>query len=330
MPPVNPYQGMGMKELRAKADELGVDLKGALDPQPQPCGWLPAPLCLHQGLCTRTFGSPVRLGCSRGLTLSWWRRVVAHRPRNSLRLAARVTRRPAACCACADCVEKEEMIARLEAQPLLYEAEPSESVGELTKPTMKGYLTKDAVQSKSNSKKRYFVLMGNFLMYYEDAKDSVFHPKGVWCLEDCRKGFMKRPGLNERQAVLLRGKRELVITAESIEDLKEWNRSIQEAAKFTLRNYHELQRSSEAELTKLRSHWDSMLVELEVTRSKLREEREARCAWPDSSARRPQAPRTWQARPSARSARTPRAPPHRVAGRRCSWRRTRCSRTTCS
>ena len=27
-------------------------------------------------------------------------------------------------------------------------------------------------------------------------------------------------------------------------------------------------------MTKLRSHWDSMLVELEVTRSKLREERE--------------------------------------------------------
>jgi len=104
----------------------------------------------------------------------------------------------------------------------------------------------------------------------------VFHPKGVWCLEDCRKGFMKRPGLNERQAVLLRGKRELVITAESIDDLKEWNRAVQEAAKITQRNLNEVQRSADAELSKLRSHWDSMLVELEVTRSKLREEREAR------------------------------------------------------
>lgn len=177
----------------------------------------------------------------------------------------------------ADCVEREDIIMRIEALgPVQYEAEPSELVGEWTKPQMKGYLTKDAVQSKSNSKKRYFVLMGNFLMYYEDAKDSVFHPKGVWCLEDCRKGFMKRPGLNERQAVLLRGKRELVITADSLEDLKEWNRSVQEASKYTVRNFHELQRSSEAELAKLRSHWDSMLVELEVTRSKLREEREAR------------------------------------------------------
>eukprot|EP00966_Prymnesium_polylepis_P201167 4661210-Prymnesium_polylepis.1 len=87
---------------------------------------------------------------------------------------------------------------------------------------------------------------------------------------------MKRPGLNERQAVLLRGKRELVITAESIDDLKEWNRAVQEAAKITQRNLNEVQRSADAELSKLRSHWDSMLVELEVTRSKLREEREAR------------------------------------------------------
>ena len=137
-------------------------------------------------------------------------------------------------------MEREEIIARLEAVPSQYEAEPSESVGDWTKPQMKGYLTKDAVQSKSNSKKRYFVLMGNFLMYYEDAKDSVFHPKGVWCLEDCRKGFMKRPGLNERQAVLLRGKRELVITADSLEDLKEWNRAVQESAKYTVRMYAHL------------------------------------------------------------------------------------------
>ena len=157
------------------------------------------------------------------------------------------------------------MVARIEAQPHMYEAEPSESVGEWTKPQMKGYLMKDAVQSKSNQKRRYFVLMGNFLMYYEDAKDSVFHPKGIWCLEDCRKGFMKRPGLNDRQAVLLRGKRELVITASSIEDLKEWNRAVQEASKFTMRNFNEVQRTSEAEMTKLRSHWDSMLVELEVS-----------------------------------------------------------------
>eukprot|EP00966_Prymnesium_polylepis_P065558 1521383-Prymnesium_polylepis.1 len=110
---------------------------------------------------------------------------------------------------------------------LLVSAPISEAVGDWTKPQMKGFLTKEAVQSKSNSKKRYFVLMGNFLMYYEDPKDSGFHPKGVWCLEDCRKGFMKRPGLNERQAVLLRGKRELVITADSLEELEEWNRAVQ-------------------------------------------------------------------------------------------------------
>ncbi|KAL1520576.1 hypothetical protein AB1Y20_022152 [Prymnesium parvum] len=175
-----------------------------------------------------------------------------------------------------ECVEKADIVARIEAREAVYEAEPSEAVGDWTKPQMKGYLTKDAVQSKSNARKRYFVLMGNFLMYYEDAKDSVFHPKGVWCLEDCRKGFMKRPGLNDRQAVLLRGKRELVITADSTEDLKEWNRAVQEASKLTTRNFLELQRSSEAELTKLRSQWNSLLVELEVQRSKLREEREAR------------------------------------------------------
>ena len=39
MPPTNPYQGMGMKELRAKAEELGVDLKGG--PGPTACARAP-------------------------------------------------------------------------------------------------------------------------------------------------------------------------------------------------------------------------------------------------------------------------------------------------
>eukprot|EP00966_Prymnesium_polylepis_P307244 7099867-Prymnesium_polylepis.1 len=64
------------------------------------------------------------------------------------------------------------MVVAIDAAQPMYEAEQSEKVGDWTKPQMKGYLTKDAVESKSNSKKRYFVLMGNFLMYYEDAKDS--------------------------------------------------------------------------------------------------------------------------------------------------------------
>ena len=97
------------------------------------------------------------------------------------------------------------------------------------KPQMKGYLMKDAVNSHRNTKKRYFVLMGNFLMYYENEKESVFHPKGVWCLDDCRVGMMKRPGLGEKQACLLRGKTELVITAESLDDLKSWNKAVQAA-----------------------------------------------------------------------------------------------------
>eukprot|EP00966_Prymnesium_polylepis_P296491 6849514-Prymnesium_polylepis.2 len=146
------------------------------------------------------------------------------------------------------------------AQPPLYEADPSEMAGDWTKPQMQGYLTQDAAESKpSSSTRRYFVLVDNFLMCYQDARDSVFHPKGVWCLDDCRKGFMTRPGLHERQAVLLRGKRELVITADSNEDLMEWSRAVKAAAKITQCNLNDAQRSADAELSKLRSHRDSML-----------------------------------------------------------------------
>jgi hypothetical protein len=98
------------------------------------------------------------------------------------------------------CVEKEEMIWKLEAALEDSDAAPSEAVGQWTRPQMKGFLLKDATISRSNTKRRYFTLLGNFMMYYEDANDSVFKPKGIWCLDDCKKGLMKRPGLSETQA----------------------------------------------------------------------------------------------------------------------------------
>ncbi len=125
--------------------------------------------------------------------------------------------------------EREDILWKMEEALELQNAAPAETVGTWMKPQMKGYLMKDAVNSHRNTKKRYFVLMGNFLMYYENEKESVFHPKGVWCLDDCRVGMMKRPGLGEKQACLLRGKTELVITAESLDDLKSWNKAVQAA-----------------------------------------------------------------------------------------------------
>ena len=111
-------------------------------------------------------------------------------------------------------------------------------------------------------------------MYYENEKESVFHPKGVWCLDDCRVGMMKRPGLGEKQACLLRGKRELVITADSLEELKAWNKAVQQARKYTPTRFADLEQRAQQEAAKLQRQVDSTIVELELTRSKLREERQ--------------------------------------------------------
>lgn len=119
-----------------------------------------------------------------------------------------------------------------------------------------------------------FVVCGNFLMYYENEKESVFHPKGVWCLDDCRVGMMKRPGLGEKQACLLRGKRELVITADSLEELKAWNKAVQQARKYTPTRFADLEQRAQQDAAKLQRQIDSTIVELELTRSKLREERQ--------------------------------------------------------
>jgi len=175
------------------------------------------------------------------------------------------------------CVEKEEMVRKLAGAQEAGEDEPSEIVSQWTKPQMKGWLLKDAVQSRANTKQRYFVLMGSFLLYYESSKDSVYHPKGVWCLDDCKRaGFMKRPGLGETQACLLRGNRELVITASSTDELKRWNRAVQEARKFSVASQVALERRSSEEHAKLHAQFDSALVELETLRSRLRSEREVR------------------------------------------------------
>ena len=80
------------------------------------------------------------------------------------------------------CVEKAEIIRKLMGACEASEGAPSETVGFWNSPQMKGLLSKEAVQSRSSKpRQRYFVLMGNFLMYYENAKESVFKPKGMWC-----------------------------------------------------------------------------------------------------------------------------------------------------
>ena len=174
------------------------------------------------------------------------------------------------------CVERDEMVAKLEAAQLAEKEDPSEVVGEWTLPHMKGYLLKDAVHSKSNTKKRYFVVVGNFLMYYEKATDPVYRPKGMWCLDDCRAGMVKRVGLGERQACLLRGKRELVLTAETVDELKSWNKALQRARRYGVKQHDELETTTKGELQRLRAAHDSTLIELETTKSKLREERDQR------------------------------------------------------
>ena len=94
-------------------------------------------------------------------------------------------------------------------------------------------------------------------MYYENEKESVFHPKGVWCLDDCRVGMMKRPGLGEKQACLLRGKRELVITADSLEELKAWNKAVQQARKYTPTRFADLEQRAQQDAAK---HGQSALL----------------------------------------------------------------------
>ena len=99
--------------------------------------------------------------------------------------------------------------------------EPAETVGAYDGALHKGYLVKEAVSAKGHSQSRYFALMPATLMYYESSRDSIFKPKGAWSLDDCRAGgLLKRAGLGARQAVLLRGRRELVLTAESREELR--------------------------------------------------------------------------------------------------------------
>lgn len=142
-----------------------------------------------------------------------------------------------------------------------------ERVGSWSGALLKGTLQKDAVSHKGQSQLRYFALVPPSLMYYESASDSVFKPKGVWCLDDCRGGLLKRAGLSERQAVLLRGKRELVLTAHNKEELRSWNRAIGKAVSASPSRIEELERRN----AQLREVHDEVLVELELCRTKLRE-----------------------------------------------------------
>ena len=151
--------------------------------------------------------------------------------------------------------------------------DPAERVGEYEGALYKGYMLKDAVSAKGNSQSRYFVVTPACLLYYESARDSVFKPKGAWCLDDCRSGgLLKRAGLGVRQAVLLRGRRELVLTAESREELSRCNKAITSATSMSAARIAEL----EAQCTRLRGENQALVVALELERTALRDEREAR------------------------------------------------------
>jgi hypothetical protein len=151
---------------------------------------------------------------------------------------------------------------------------PSERVGDWTGALIKGTLEKEAVSTqKQHGQSRYFALTPPMLLYYESARDSVFKPKGAWCPQDCRGGgLLKRTGLGDKQAVLLRGHRELVLTAESRDELRDWNRAIQAANRCSPVRVAEL----EALAQELREEQEITLVQLELARTVLHEEQTAR------------------------------------------------------
>lgn len=100
-----------------------------------------------------------------------------------------------------------------------------------------------------------------------------------WVLENRRAGpaLLKRPGLSECQAVLLPGgneDHEIVLTADSREELRLWNGAITAAIKCSPERV--------AELEELVAHHqterDEMLIQLEVAKSELRHAQRAAAA----------------------------------------------------
>ena len=153
--------------------------------------------------------------------------------------------------------------------------EPSERAGDLGA-LIKGWLAKDAVSAKGQQTNRYFALVPSCLLYFDSDSSSAFKPKGAWALSECNGNgrLLKRAGLRQNQAVLLRGHRELVLTAESVEDLRRWNKAVSAATNASPARVAVL----EAQIAQLNRDYEAQLVQLTLTRSALNEEREQRAA----------------------------------------------------
>jgi len=102
---------------------------------------------------------------------------------------------------------------------------------------------------------------------------------GVWCVDDTRRGLFKRRGLEKNQACLLRGTRELVITAPSFEELEKWHRALAEATNFTAKGYADLLSMSKLQKENLEARLEAAVLDAETTRLKLKQEREEKARY---------------------------------------------------